>query len=114
MIGSEGRTVVFDIIRACPKTVDSRAKQRAPSTHQTCSKQQFLVRNRLETKRIIAVGLLTHDDLKLLGSAFSRAWPVEDTPCFSGLLQAIDEADRQLHRDRDEEIRLTQTTVRDT
>ena len=43
--------------------------------------------------RIIAVGLLTRRDLELLGPTFSRLWPVEETPCFSHLLQAIDEAD---------------------
>ena len=47
-------------------------------------------------KRIVAVGLLTVDDVQLLGPTFDRLWPVEDTPCFSELLQAIDEADRGL------------------
>ena len=47
--------------------------------------------------KIIAVGLLTEHDLEVLGPAFSRAWPVDEAPCFSQLLDAIDEADR-LHR----------------
>jgi hypothetical protein len=34
---------------------------------------------------------------------FSRAWPVDDTPCFSQLLQAIDEADRENWRERDKD-----------
>lgn len=50
---------------------------------------------------IVAVGLLTRNDVRLLGPSFNRLWPVEETPCFSGLLQAIDEADRQMRHDRD-------------
>lgn len=53
--------------------------------------------------RIVAVGLLTQRDLDVLGSGFSRLWPVDETPCFSLLIQAIDEADRELWRARDEE-----------
>ena len=44
------------------------------------------------------MGLLTQANLDLLGPTLARVWPVQDTPCFSGLLQAIDEADRELHR----------------
>jgi hypothetical protein len=50
--------------------------------------------------RIVAVGLLTADDLERLGPTFDRAWPVDETPCFSELLRAIDEADREVRRDR--------------
>ena len=50
--------------------------------------------------RIVAVGLLTGRDVELLGPTFDRLWPVEETPCFSQLLQAIDEADRKLRRSR--------------
>lgn len=57
-------------------------------------------------ERIVAVGLLTRHDLTLLGPAFDRAWPVEDTPCFSQLLQAIDEADRDLRRERDVTMKM--------
>ena len=46
--------------------------------------------------RIVAIGLLTQRDLTLLGPAFDRVWPVEETPSFSELLRAIDEADREL------------------
>jgi hypothetical protein len=46
--------------------------------------------------RIVAVGLLTRRDLDLLGPTFDRLWPVEETPEFSELLKAIDEADRKL------------------
>lgn len=55
----------------------------------------------IRDKPIVAVGLLTADDLLTLGSAFNRAWPVEDAPCFGGLLTAIDEADRAIWRQRD-------------
>ncbi len=50
-------------------------------------------------ERIIAVGLLARD-LEQLGQSFTRLWPVDETPCFSGLVQAIDEADRELIRER--------------
>ncbi|MEO6224978.1 MAG: hypothetical protein ABIO80_03910 [Sphingomicrobium sp.] len=46
--------------------------------------------------RIVAVGLLTNHDLSLLGPAFDRVWPVEQSPSFGELLRAIDEADRDL------------------
>ena len=55
--------------------------------------------------RIVAVALLTEREVQLLGSDFNRLWPVDETPCFSQLLQAIDEADRDLWRQRDEERR---------
>jgi hypothetical protein len=47
-------------------------------------------------ERIIAVGLLTRQDLSLLGSSFTRLWPVEETPCFENLLSAIDDAEREM------------------
>ncbi|HWC56016.1 MAG TPA: hypothetical protein VG434_03495 [Sphingomicrobium sp.] len=49
-------------------------------------------------ERIVAVGLLTRRDLKLLGPTFDRIWPVEDAPSFNELLRAIDEADRSLEQ----------------
>jgi len=55
----------------------------------------------LPEERIIAVGLLTEHELKLLGEGFTRAWPIDHTPCFGGLLQAIDEADREFWRAQD-------------
>ena len=55
----------------------------------------------MNADRIVAVGLLTKRDVQLLGPTFDRLWPVEDTPCFSQLLQAIDEADREVCRERD-------------
>ena len=50
-------------------------------------------------ERIVAVGLLTQRDVKLLGHGFSRLWPVDNTPCFTELIKAIDDADRQLEQD---------------
>ena len=47
-------------------------------------------------ERIVAVGLLTKQDLNALGPAFDRVWPVEEAPSFGELLRAIDEADRKL------------------
>ncbi|MBA2635529.1 MAG: hypothetical protein H0U83_02380 [Sphingomonas sp.] len=44
----------------------------------------------------MAVGLLTEQDLTLLGNSFTRLWPVEEKPCFEGLLDAIDQAERDL------------------
>lgn len=54
----------------------------------------------LEKERIVAVGLLTQHDLNLLGHSFTRLWPVEDTPCFEGLIKAIDEAEREAERSK--------------
>ena len=48
--------------------------------------------------RIVAVGLLTQGDLKLLGPTFDRIWPVEEAPHFNELLRAIDDADRKLQQ----------------
>ncbi len=50
-------------------------------------------------ERIVAVGLLTRQDLEVLGPTFGRIWPVEEAPHFNELLRAIDEADRELHDD---------------
>jgi hypothetical protein len=50
------------------------------------------------SERIVAVGLLTTGDLKMLGPTFNRVWPIEDAPHFTELLRAIDEADRKLKR----------------
>ena len=47
-------------------------------------------------ERIVAIGLLTQDELGLLGPAFNRAWPVDKAPHFDELLRAIDEADERL------------------
>lgn len=57
----------------------------------------------LTINRIVAVGLLTEGDLQRLGPSFERAWAVDETPCFGGLLSAIDDADRDIRRQRDAE-----------
>ena len=54
-------------------------------------------------RMITTVCLVTDDELSLLGTNFSRAWPIDDTPCFQGLLQAIDNAEREIWRARDSE-----------
>ena len=45
---------------------------------------------------IVAVGLLTRNDVDVLGPSFTRLWPVEETPSFDGLLRAIDDAEREI------------------
>ncbi len=50
-------------------------------------------------ERIVAVGLLTQREVELLGHGFSRLWPVDETPCFTELNKAIDDADRQLEQE---------------
>ncbi|MGI8705684.1 MAG: hypothetical protein ACR2JJ_07805 [Sphingomicrobium sp.] len=55
----------------------------------------------MANERIVAVGLLTRPDLERLGPTFTRCWPVDETPCFGELLSAIDEADREIWRERD-------------
>ena len=47
-------------------------------------------------ERIVAIGLLTERDLRLLGRAFDRAWPVGDASQFENLLREIDEAEQTL------------------
>lgn len=63
----------------------------------------------LMAERIVAVGLLTQRDLDVLGVGFSRAFPVDQTPCFSELLRAIDDPDRELWSDRDRATRVGRT-----
>ena len=48
-----------------------------------------------EAERIVAIGLLTEQDLDILGSGFRRAFRVDDTPCFDELLAAIDAAEKR-------------------
>lgn len=50
----------------------------------------------MDYDRVVAIGLLTKNDVRLLGPTFDRLWPVDETPCFSGLLEAIDDADAGL------------------
>lgn len=55
--------------------------------------------------RIVAVGLLTQREVELLGHGFSRLWPVDETPCFVDLLQAIDDADREIRQEKRANLR---------
>jgi hypothetical protein len=52
-------------------------------------------------EKIVAVALLTQRNLDQLGPTLLQTWSVDEAPCFSGLVQAIDEADRELWRERD-------------
>jgi len=47
---------------------------------------------------IVAVGLLTKNDIDVLGPGFTRLWPVDESPDFAGLLRAIDEAEQDVRR----------------
>jgi hypothetical protein len=49
-----------------------------------------------ESRHIIAIGLLTQQDLEMLGQGFARAFPIDDALVFDDLLQAVDRADREL------------------
>ena len=44
---------------------------------------------------IVAIGLLTQDDIRRLGENFSRLFPVPRDGAFDDLIRAIDEADRE-------------------
>lgn len=55
-------------------------------------------------ERIVAVGLLTQREVELLGHGFSRLWPVDETPCFTDLIEAIDKADEQLKQEHLEKL----------
>jgi hypothetical protein len=44
---------------------------------------------------IVAIGLLTQDDVRRLGENFSRLFPVPRDGAFDDLIKAIDEAKRQ-------------------
>jgi len=58
----------------------------------------------LSDDRIVAVGLLTRRDVDLLGASFTRLWPVDETPCFDGLIEAIDKADQELATKKDRPV----------
>lgn len=59
---------------------------------------------------IVAFGLLTQGDLDKLGLSYDRSYPVAETPCFGGLLAALDEADRLVWRSRDHDAVFLQAT----
>jgi hypothetical protein len=51
-------------------------------------------------RHIVAIGLLTEEDVDLLGRTFTRLWPIDSVPRFDELLAAIDEADERLEQAR--------------
>jgi len=59
----------------------------------------------LAKERIVAVGLLTQREVELLGHGFSRLWPVDNTPCFTELIDAIDEADRKFEEEHRNDVK---------
>ncbi len=44
---------------------------------------------------IVAIGLLTQDDIQRLGGSFSRLFPLPSDGAFDDLIKAIDKADRE-------------------
>lgn len=54
--------------------------------------------NQDDEDRIVAVGLLTRSEVTLLGAQLSRLYPVKDDSKFADLIEAIDDADREFHR----------------
>jgi hypothetical protein len=51
--------------------------------------------------RIVAVGLLTQEQLDMLGPSLRKVYRIDETPCFAELLEAIDQADREHWREED-------------
>jgi hypothetical protein len=64
----------------------------------------------LAEQRIVAVGLLTQREVELLGDGFSRLWPVDSTPCFTELIEAIDEADRKFEQEHQNDVKSQPVT----
>jgi len=56
-------------------------------------------------RHIVAIGLLTEQEVNLLGERFTRLWPVDNAPKFEELLEAIDDADRRLAEARRHEMK---------
>ncbi len=50
-----------------------------------------------------ALALLTRRQVEQLGPSLQQIWPIEEAPCFGGLLSAIDEADRAYWRQKEAE-----------
>ena len=62
-------------------------------------------------RQIVAVALLTEEEVDLLGDTFTRLWPVDEAPQFDGLLAAIDEAERALEQALEQERRAQSVQV---
>jgi hypothetical protein len=54
----------------------------------------------MDRDRIVAVALLTEENMKVYGSCLSKVFPIDETPCFTELIDAIDRAEQQM-RERD-------------
>jgi hypothetical protein len=67
----------------------------------------------VDQEHIIALGLLDGSDRNNMGPALARAYPLEETPCFGALLQAMDDADRELSRERDNLARSNVVAVQE-
>jgi hypothetical protein len=52
----------------------------------------------MDYEAFVAVGSLEKMDARLLTPSFENLWPLDKTPRFGSLLQAIDEADRRLKK----------------
>lgn len=48
----------------------------------------------MDYDRFVAVGWHAKGDAALLATSFEKLWPLDEAPCFGGLLAAIDKADR--------------------
>jgi hypothetical protein len=57
--------------------------------------------------RIVAVGLLTQQELDRYGSGLKQVFPVSDGACFEELVRLIDEADRE-HWPEEERLQALQ------
>ena len=42
---------------------------------------------------IVAIALLTQEDLKTLGGSFQRAYSIDEVPCFQELIRQLDEVE---------------------
>lgn len=52
-------------------------------------------------RRIVAVALLTQEQLDMLGDSLKKVYRIDETPCFPELLEAVDRADREHWREED-------------
>ena len=48
----------------------------------------------MTSNRIVAVALLTQENLNVFGKCLSKVFPVDDTPSFGELIAALEEAHR--------------------
>src|SRR5690349_8122451 len=98
------RRVNFSLGSAVPKPDGTARRRNSGHSYPSRSFSLMWIRTGVpvEPRKIVAVGLLTQRDVDVLGHGFSRLWPVDETPCFSDLLQAIDEADRELRQEHHE------------